>query len=486
MSDALNPPATESSARSAGLPASELDKTGSPHPTTLPMASSILVADDDEASRQSLVDVLGDAGYTVTAAADGIEARDALRDADFDLVLTDLRMPGIDGLEVLAEVRRLCPQTLVIIITAHASIESAVEALRQGAHDYMLKPLVYDDVITKVTRLLEQKRLAWELQDLRRQVDARYDFDNLVGESNAMKQIGERIQRVAVTTSTVLISGESGVGKEVVARAIHKQSPRSGAIFLPINCGAIPEQLLETQLFGHIRGAFTGATQSHDGVFSRARGGTLFLDEISELPMPLQVKLLRAIEEKEILPVGANKPRTVDVRIIAATNQDLEARCADGGFRQDLYYRLNVFGITIPPLRSRREDIPLLVDFLVHRHNVEMNRHVRGVNNAAMKLLSTLHWDGNIRELDNAIEHGFIVATGDWITTADLPARVVGAEELAVTGIDDNLKSAMHSYEGHHIAGILNQTGGDKREAAEKLGIGLSSLYRKIEELGIE
>jgi len=450
------------------------------------MASSILVADDDEASRQSLVDVLSDAGYTVSAAADGFEARDALRESDFDLVLTDLKMPGLDGLEVLEQVRSLCPQTLVVIITAHASIESAVEALRQGAHDYMLKPLVYDDVITKITRLLEQKRLAWELQDLRRQVDARYDFDNLVGESRAMKQIGERIQRVAATTSTVLISGESGVGKEVVARAIHKQSPRSGAIFLPINCGAIPEQLLETQMFGHVRGAFTGATQSHDGVFSRARGGTLFLDEISELPMPLQVKLLRAIEEKEILPVGASKPRTVDVRIIAATNRDLEARCADGSFRQDLYYRLNVFGITIPPLRSRREDIPLLVDFLVHRHNVEMNRHIKGVDNAAMKLLSTLHWEGNIRELDNAIEHGFIVAAGDWITTADLPARVVGAKEFPATGVDDNLKSAMRTYEHHHIAGVLNQTGGDKREAADKLGIGLSSLYRKIEELGIE
>ena len=451
----------------------------------LPTRGSILVVDDEAASRESLVDVLADEGYDAHAAADGREALTLLQTAEFDIVLTDLRMPELDGVGLLREVRRLCPQTLVILMTAYASVETAVDALREGAHDYMIKPLVYDDVLSKVGRLLERRELAWQIQYLRREVESRYDFDNLVGESKAMKTIMVLMRKVAPTNSTVLITGESGVGKEVVARAIHRESDRRDKIFLPVNCGAIPEALLESQLFGHMKGSFTGAITAQEGLFQRARGGTIFLDEIGELPLSLQVKLLRAIEGKEILPVGSSAPSKVDVRIVAATNRDLEKCSQDGTFREDLYYRLNVFGIEIPPLRDRREDIPALVEFLVRRHNIDMNRHFKGVDNAAMKALLRMQWKGNIRELDNVIEHAMIVGDGEWITTGDLPDRVAAASGGDAGSVGDELKGAMRFYERGHIANVLQRCEGDKRKAAEFLDISLSSLYRKIEELGL-
>ena len=449
------------------------------------MRGSVLVVDDEVASRESLVDVLGEEGYDVSMANDGTQAVELLEGAEFDVVITDLRMPGVDGVGVLRAVRRLCPQTLVILMTAYASVETAVEALRQGAHDYMIKPLVFDDVLTKVARLLERRELAWQIQYLRREVESRYDFDNMIGESASMRHIMSLMHKVAPTNSTVLITGESGVGKEVVARAIHRESERRDNIVLPVNCGAIPETLLESQLFGHVKGAFTGAVTAHDGLFQRARGGTIFLDEVGELPLALQVKLLRAIEEKEILPVGGATPSRVDLRIIAATNRDLAKCCQEGTFREDLYYRLNVFGIGIPPLRDRREDIPALVEFLVRRHNTEMNRRFRGVDNAAMKALMRMPWKGNIRELDNVIEHAMIVGDGEWITTDDMPDRISSGETGSGGIIGDELKSAIHFYEHGHILNVLQRCGGDKKKAAELLGISLSSLYRKIEELDL-
>jgi len=450
------------------------------------MAAAILVVDDEQASRDGLVDVLRDVGYDVRAAGSAEQALEILEASQFELVVSDLRMPGMGGIELLREVRRICPQTLFVLVTAHASVETAVQALHDGAHDYMLKPLAYDDVVTKVARLLEQRQIAWQVQYLRREVESRYDFENLVGQSKAMQRIVEMIRKVAPTNSTVLITGESGVGKEVVARALHHESGRRDRIFLPVNCGAIPETLLESQLFGHVRGAFTGAVNAQEGLFQRARGGTIFLDEVGELPLGLQVKLLRVIEEKEILQVGATSPVRVDVRILAATNRNLETSCRDGTFREDLYYRLNVFGIDIPPLRDRREDIPLLVEFLVRRHNFEMNKHFKGVDNGAMKALMGMPWKGNIRELDNAIEHAMIVGNDDWISIADLPARIAA---LAGSGRDapgDDLKSAMRTYERNHILNALEHVDGDKRRAADALGISLSSLYRKLDELGVE
>ena len=453
-------------------------KTASP-------AGRILLADDEATIRESLAEVLRVEGYDVDTAADGSAALAAIDERDYDVVITDLRMPGADGLAVLRHARERSPQTIVLLVTAYASIETAVEALRQGAHDYILKPLIVEDVLGKVGRVFELRQLVWETQMLRRELDSRYDFDQMIiGRSPAMQEILELIRKVAPTQSTVLITGESGVGKEVVARAIHHFSRLHDKLFLPVNCGAIPENLLESQLFGHAKGSFTGAMTANEGLFYKARGGTIFLDEIGELPGNLQVKLLRAIAQKEILPIGSNTPVRVDVRIIAATNRNLRQAVDDGRFREDLYYRLNVINIEIPPLRERREDIPQLVEYLVHRQNAELNKSVKGVDNATMKRVLSLPWKGNTRELENAIQHAMIIGQGEWITPADLP-RSVSQDGAALPVVGDSLKDAIRAYERGHIENVLRRTGNDKRQAAELLGVSLSSLYRKIEELGI-
>jgi DNA-binding NtrC family response regulator len=445
---------------------------------------TLLVADDEAAIRESLSEVLREEGFDVIEATDGLEAIAALQGRDFDLVIADLRMPGADGLEVLRRTRELAPQTLVILVTAYASLETAVEALRQGAHDYIMKPLIFEDVLGKVRRLLDYKQLAWEAQVLRREVDAGFDFENFVGKSRVMAEIATLIRKVAPTNSTVLITGESGAGKEVVARAIHHFSEQRDKLFLPVNCGAIPENLLESQLFGHLKGSFTGATSAQEGLFQRARGGTIFLDEIGDLPLNLQVKLHRAIEEKEVLPVGGAVPIKVEVRIIAATNRVLKEEVAKGRFREDLYYRLNVLEIQVPPLRERREDVPLLVDYFVAKHNRDLKKAFKGVDNATMKTLMALSWKGNVRELDNVIEHSMILGEGEWITLKDLPRSLVD-DGTAIPFSGDCLRDALRSYEKTHIETVLKRTEHDKRRAADLLGISLSSLYRKIDELEI-
>ena len=449
------------------------------------MLGTIVVADDEALARQSVAEFLREEGYQVYEAADGQAALQLLDQFDVDLILSDLRMPGVDGLAVLQKVREMYPQTMVVLMTAYASVDTVVEALRLGAQDYLLKPLLFDDLLHKVHRLLEHKRQAWEIQLLRREVSRHFDFDHMVGRSPAMKEIFELIKKVAPTNATVLITGESGVGKEVVARLIHNHSSQKEHVFLPINCSAIPEALLESQLFGYTKGAFTGAVGAQEGLFQRARGGTIFLDEIGEMPLTLQPKLLRAIEEREVLPVGATTPVKIDVRILAATNRDLKKEIEAVRFREDLYYRLNVIELHIPPLRERREDIPLLVEHLVQRHNQEMNKAYKGADNATMKLLMSLPWKGNVRELDNVLERAMILGDGEWVSPADLP-RLEVPEGAAAVSLTDNLKEATQAYEKSHIETVLKKTAGDKKSAAELLGLSLSSLYRKLDELNIQ
>ena len=448
------------------------------------LSGTILVADDEALARHSVAEVLQEEGYRVYEAADGTAALKLLDEVEVDLILSDLKMPGADGLEVLKKVREACPQTMVMLMTAYASVETVVDALRLGAQDYLLKPLLLDDVLHKVRRLLEHRQQAWEVQLLRREVTRHLDFDSLVGRSSAMQEITELTKKVAPTNATVLITGESGVGKEVVARLIHSLSAQNDHVFLPVNCSAIPETLLESQLFGYVRGAFTGAVGNQEGLFQRARGGTIFLDEIGEMPLTLQPKLLRAIEEKEVLPVGATTPVKTDVRLLAATNCDLKKAVEEGRFRDDLYYRLNVIELRIPPLRERREDIPLLVEHLVRRHNQDLKKAYKGVDNATMKVLMSLPWKGNVRELDNVLERAMILGTGEWITPADLP-RGEAQEQARLRSLSDNLKEALQAYEKSHIEQVLKKLDGDKRQVAEALGMSLSSLYRKLEELDI-
>jgi DNA-binding NtrC family response regulator len=448
------------------------------------MIGTILVAEDEALPRKNICRVLREEGYQVHEAMDGQQALQEIDKVDFDVVLTDIKMPGADGLTVLKHIREVSPQTFALIMTAFASVDTAVEALHLGAQDYILKPIVFDDMLRKVHNLLEYKDRAWEIQMLRQEVNRYYDPTELVGRSAAIQELLTLVEKVGPSASTVLITGESGVGKEVVARAIHLRSPRAEKIFLPVNCGAITETLLESQLFGYVKGAFTGAVSAQEGIFQRARGGTIFLDEIGDLPLSLQVKLLRVIEGKEVLPVGGTQPVQVDVRLIAATNRDLKTDVEQGRFREDLYYRLNVIDLHVLPLRERREDIPLLVEHLVRRQNVEMKKAYKGVESTAMKILMSLPWKGNVRELNNVLERAMILGNGEWITAADLPREIVPEKE-SPKPLGRRLKDAVRAYEKFHIENVLEETAGDRTRAAEVLGLSRSSLYRKMELLGI-
>jgi DNA-binding NtrC family response regulator len=449
------------------------------------MSSTILIVDDEALPRKNIARVLDEADYHLYEAENGDEAINAINDLDFDLVLCDLKIPATDGLGVLRHVRSVSPQTLFILMTGYASVDSAIEAFRGGAHDYILKPVVLEDVLQKVKRLLEAKSLAWEVELLRRQLNYNSESTGLIGESRAIRDILAMIAKIAPTSSNVLITGESGAGKEVVARAIHLRSPRKDKVFLPVNCSAIPETLLESQLFGYVKGAFTGAASSQEGLFQRAQGGTIFLDEIGEMPLSLQPKILRAIEDKEVLPIGSTHPVRLNVRIIAATNRELQLEVAAGRFREDLFYRFNVINIRVPPLRERREDIPLLVNHLVRRHNAEMKKAYKGVANSALKLLMSLPWKGNVRELDNVLELAMILGDGEWVTPAELPQSSMPQGENGGFESLNNLRTAVQSYEKSHIENVLKETAGDKTRAAELLGVSRSSLYRKMESLGI-
>ncbi len=448
------------------------------------MKANILVVDDERTIRDSLKMVLDEEGYQTDTASDGREALEMTRSQNYDLVITDLKMPEMDGMEVLSRCQKMCPQTSIMIITAHGSMESAISALRMGAYDYILKPFDFDDILIKIKRLLAHKELIQENQILRREIEAKYDFSNIVGQSPQMKQVFRLVEKVARTKGNVLITGPSGTGKELVARAIHYNSERKHKPFVPINCGAIVDTLMESEFFGHIKGSFTGAVRDKEGHFKIANGGTLFLDEVGDIPLHLQVKLLRAIEQSEILPVGGTAPVKIDVRIIAATNRNLLEAVELGTFRDDLYYRLNVVEIKLPPLSKRREDIPLLVDHFIKKYNRELNRKVHSTDNATMRILMNYPWKGGIRELENVIERALILSEGDLITPTDLPPNMV--EHKFACPLPDRLKDAVAIFEREHIINVLQRTNNNKEETAKILDISLSSLYRKMDELNIK
>jgi DNA-binding NtrC family response regulator len=387
----------------------------------------------------------------------------------------------MDGIELLERVLKISPETFVLLITAYATVENAVEAFQRGAHDYLMKPILLDEVLNKIRHLLAYRDLYQENQWLRRELNRETDLEHVVGRSPAMQRVFAMVRKVAPTRSTVLLEGESGTGKELIARAIHQQGAGS-ARFLAVNCAAIPHDLLENQLFGHRKGAFTGADRDQPGVFVHAGSGTVFLDEIAELPPATQAKLLRAIDRKEIMPVGANEPVQVEARVLAATNKDLQREVEQGRFREDLYYRLNVVTIRVPPLRERREDIPDLVDFLLAKHARSLGKPLRGVAHETMQLLLACRWKGNVRELDNALQRAVILGDGPLIAPADLPPDLAPVENDPA--LVDDLAEAVKRFERQHIERILRQTP-DKKEAARRLNMGLSSLYRKIGELGI-
>jgi two-component system response regulator PilR (NtrC family) len=398
-----------------------------------------------------------------------------------DLVLTDVRMPEMDGLTLLGHLKQIVPQTPVIVVTAVGSVESAVGAMRAGALDYLLKPVKFDDVLMKVQRALEFGDVTRSHLVMTEQLAQTSTFHNLVGSSQPMSKLFDLVRKLSTVKSNVLIVGESGTGKELFARAIHYNGVTRSKPFVAVNCGAIPENLIESELFGHRRGSFTGAIRDKVGYFEAANGGTLFLDEISTLPMNVQSTLLRVLEEKTVVPVGDTKPRPVDARIVAASNQDLEKMVADGTFREDLLFRLNVVKLQLPPLRQRKEDIPLLVQHFLDKYTKEMNKHVDGLTNGAMRALLNHTWRGNVRELENVIERAVIFAEGRPIGVEDLPFATEGITD----DVGEDLKEALRQFERQHIIYSLRRHQYDKSETAKQLGIGVSSLYRKLEELNI-
>jgi len=445
------------------------------------MPKKILVVDDEATIRESLSTVLSEEGYSLATAADGEEAMTLIQRISFDAVVCDIRMPGMSGIDLLRRIKATHPETPVVMMTAYASLDTAVEALREGAGDYIMKPFLLEDVVFRIGKLFQLSDLAEDNRILREEVGERYDFSNIVGKSEPIRELLSIITKVASSKGTVLITGESGTGKELVARAIHNSGDRKVKRFIPVNCCAIPETLLDSILFGHRKGTFTDAVEDRKGLFEVADEGTLFLDEIGDLPVGLQTKLLRAIEEKEILPLGGTEPVKIDIRLIAATHQDLEERIDAGTFREDLYYRLNIVEIKIPPLRERIDDLPLLVRHFIRKYNRQLNRRFRDAAPEVLRILAAYRWKGNIRELENVIERGMILGTPPTLQPEDLPPNLLEGSDHCKAVAKEDLKRALRIYERMHIEGVLERSGYDKQKAAERLGISLATLYRKLE-----
>ena len=448
----------------------------------------IVVIDDDEGNRRGIEMALRKDGYNVVAFPSGPQAIEYLKGSGTDLLVTDLRMPGMDGLEVLKMAKSMDPGLAVLVITGFGSVESAVDAMKQGADDYLQKPVNLVELRKRVAAAVEKRRLSQEVRQLRERLEEKFSFGTIIGESQAMQQVLHQLSLVAPTRSSVLIIGESGTGKELIANALHQNSPRKESRFLPINCAAIPGEILESELFGHERGAFTGAVQRKQGKFELADRGTLFLDEIGEMPMQLQAKLLRVLEDRSFMRVGSTETITVDVRILAATNSDIDAKVAAGAFRSDLYYRLKVVTIVVPPLRERREDIPLLAHRFFEMFKRENDRPFLQLAPEALEALTQARWEGNVRELRNLLESLVVLADGNTrvITLEHLPEnyRTQQALPAAPPAAPAGAARRLEEIEKDAILRTLQETGGNRTRAAEILGIGLRTLQRKLREYG--
>ena len=447
----------------------------------------ILVVDDDREMCQFLADLLGEEGYLVETVHDGPSAVERYRAGSFDLTITDLMMPRMRGTELVRQLREIDAHALVLLITAFGSIESAVEAMHAGAFHYVTKPFRTDEILIQVTRALEQHSLQSEVERLRQQVHRRYGFENIIGQSAKMREIFDLVTHVSDLAVNVLIVGESGTGKEMIARAIHQTSARAARSFIPINCAAIPETLLESELFGYVRGAFTDARKDRRGLFQAASGGVLFLDEISEIPLGLQAKLLRVIEDKEVRPLGANQGEKVDARLVSACNRDPELLVQEGRFRQDLYYRLNVIRIDLPPLRERAEDIPVLIEHFIRKFGDQVQRKLDGIEPEALTALMNYHWPGNVRELEHTIERAVLLGKETRIGLQDFPPSLVARNNNVLPLTDAVARSyTLKDLEKEYIMRVMEIVHGNKTEAAKTLGVDRTTLYRKLEEYKVK
>jgi len=446
--------------------------------------ASLLIVDDEPSARFTLSMLLKRAGYRVDEAGEVEEAVRRLGQEPYDVVVTDLRMGGQGGIEILKAAKKVNPSPEVIILTAYGSISSAVEAMKLGAFDYLTKPFEPDEMLLSIQKALERKSLLKEVQYLRDQLRGRYGSNAMVVRSPRMQAVLETASQVARTDATVLIQGESGTGKEVVARAIHAWSPRAEHPFIAIDCASLPETLLESELFGHVKGAFTGALAAKKGLFEEGDGGTIFLDEVGVMPASTQVKLLRVLQERVIRRVGSTTPIQIDIRILAATNQDLKTLVQKGAFREDLYYRLNGIVLTIPPLRERREDIIALADHFVKLFGDRVGRKVRGISSEAMDILLRHPWPGNVRELEKAIERAVVLGHSEFIMPEDLPPNLLGQDDLKP--LPPKKRMTLAELEKAHILSALYEHGWNQTKAAEELGISRTTLWRKLKEYQIE
>ena len=444
----------------------------------------VLIVEDDRPQADAVNEALARLGHHCVVVTEPRRALDLLQDNGFDLVITDLVMHEVDGMHILREAKRLDPATEVIVITGHGSIETAVQAMRDGAHDYITKPLNLAELRDRVAKALEHRRLVRRTEQLSAQLDERFGFEGIIGSSASIRRVVQTCRQIAPTDATVLIEGDSGTGKELVAKAIHNNSPRRENNFVALNCAALSEGILESELFGHEKGSFTGAVSSRKGRFEHANGGTLFLDEVGDMPTPIQIKLLRVIENREIVRVGSNDPRRVDVRLISASNRNLDDLVKEGTFRKDLYFRLKVVRIVLPPLRDRRDDIPLLIEHYLRRVAAEHGKHVTGLTPEAQAVFVAYDWPGNVRELINTLETMIVLAQGETLGVEDIPAEIrPGDGAPAAAGLAPGM--SLQDAERVLIQRTLDETNGNRQKTADMLGIGERTLYRKIKQYGL-